>query len=191
MRRFIFDSLIALAGLLVVLSFSVSAQERKAVSNESSPIIKNDTDEFYVCPMHGDVSAEKPGKCPKCGMELVKTSRAEVGEYQVQIATNPKVIKAGERFRLRLTVKHPKSGAQVKEFNIVHDMPFHLFIVSQDLAYFAHIHPQQQVDGSFAIETLLPKPGSYIVYCDIFPKSGLPQVIYKNLSTTGFDGDLF
>jgi len=26
----------------------------------------------YTCPMHPDVVADKPGKCPKCGMELVE-----------------------------------------------------------------------------------------------------------------------
>lgn len=26
----------------------------------------------YTCPMHSEVTSDKPGKCPKCGMELVK-----------------------------------------------------------------------------------------------------------------------
>jgi hypothetical protein len=26
----------------------------------------------YTCPMHPEVVADKPGKCPKCGMNLVK-----------------------------------------------------------------------------------------------------------------------
>jgi hypothetical protein len=25
----------------------------------------------YTCPMHPDVKSDKPGKCPKCGMNLV------------------------------------------------------------------------------------------------------------------------
>lgn len=25
----------------------------------------------YTCPMHGEVKSDKPGKCPKCGMDLV------------------------------------------------------------------------------------------------------------------------
>jgi hypothetical protein len=27
---------------------------------------------YYTCTMHPDVHADKPGKCPKCGMDLVK-----------------------------------------------------------------------------------------------------------------------
>ncbi|MEO8087609.1 MAG: heavy metal-binding domain-containing protein [Bacteroidota bacterium] len=26
----------------------------------------------YTCPMHPEVKSDKPGKCPKCGMTLVK-----------------------------------------------------------------------------------------------------------------------
>ena len=29
----------------------------------------------YVCPMHSDVHSDKPGKCPKCGMNLVKKGK--------------------------------------------------------------------------------------------------------------------
>ena len=26
----------------------------------------------YTCPMHPEVTSDKPGKCPKCGMTLVE-----------------------------------------------------------------------------------------------------------------------
>ncbi len=28
-------------------------------------------DVIYVCPMHSDVTSKEPGKCPRCGMNLV------------------------------------------------------------------------------------------------------------------------
>ena len=30
------------------------------------------SDEMYTCKMHNEVMSNKPGKCPKCGMTLVK-----------------------------------------------------------------------------------------------------------------------
>ena len=29
---------------------------------------------IYTCPMHPEILSDKPGKCPKCGMELVQKS---------------------------------------------------------------------------------------------------------------------
>ena len=29
-------------------------------------------DEMYTCTMHNEVMSDQPGKCPKCGMTLVK-----------------------------------------------------------------------------------------------------------------------
>ena len=29
-------------------------------------------DQTYICPMHSDVRQPGPGKCPKCGMELLR-----------------------------------------------------------------------------------------------------------------------
>jgi hypothetical protein len=29
---------------------------------------------YYTCTLHPDVKLDKPGKCPECGMDLVKKS---------------------------------------------------------------------------------------------------------------------
>ena len=31
----------------------------------------NEGKQTYTCPMHQEVKSDKPGKCPKCGMDLV------------------------------------------------------------------------------------------------------------------------
>lgn len=31
--------------------------------------------DVYVCPMHLEVTSDKPGKCPKCDMNLVKKEK--------------------------------------------------------------------------------------------------------------------
>ncbi len=33
---------------------------------------KKDVAVIYTCPMHPEIIRDKPGKCPKCGMDLVK-----------------------------------------------------------------------------------------------------------------------
>ncbi len=34
--------------------------------------IKQDMAMVYMCPMHNEITSEKPGQCPKCGMDLVE-----------------------------------------------------------------------------------------------------------------------
>jgi len=44
-------------------------------NQNTGPITQNSklkTQTLYVCPMHPEVTSEKPGSCPKCGMDLVK-----------------------------------------------------------------------------------------------------------------------
>ena len=48
---------------------------------EGSGVMPQRREPMYVCPMHSDVRRGEPGKCPKCGMTLVKEeSRAQMPE---------------------------------------------------------------------------------------------------------------
>ncbi len=146
--------------------------------------------EFYACPMHPDVMSSKEGNCPKCQMALKKMSAPVANDFDLKIETMPKLVKPGKPVSFRFSIFHPKTGQQIQDFNILHDMPFHLFIVSRDFSHFDHIHPEKQSDGSFTIQTTLPKAGHYQIFCDLFPAGGMPQVIHKNLVTAGYVGDV-
>jgi hypothetical protein len=138
---------------------------------------------IYVCPMHPEVAAAAPGACPKCGMALVKSERVDA-DYTISVETFPAVPRAGEKLRLRF------SGALVRDLAIVHEKPFHLFVVSQDLEEYQHIHPEPQADGSLAVETALPRPGYYKLYADFLPLGGRPQVLPEVLVTADTAADL-
>src|SRR5207302_7540566 len=96
----------------------------------------------------------------------------------------------GQRVKLHFAIFNPRTGAQVKQFGLMHDKLFHLFIVSQDLNDFQHIHPQQLSNGSFVIETVLKQTGLYKIYTDFYPLTGAPQVLQTYLATAGWRGDV-
>ena len=98
--------------------------------------------------------------------------------------------KAGETVRLLFKVFHPGTGEPVEEFEIVHDQPYHLFVISQDLEHFEHIHPLRGPDGSWSIDVVLPRPGYYRVISDFVPRGGTAQLIARPLVTAAYDGDL-
>jgi len=143
----------------------------------------------FLCPMHPEVTARAPGACPKCGMALVGGA-VEPGDYAVEIEATPRAPRAGQPVRLRFTVLHPSRSAAVRDFAIVHDKPYHFFVVSQDMEDYQHLHPQPQPDGSLLVEVTLARPGYYRLYSDFLPLGGTPQVIPGLLVTADAGTDL-
>ena len=135
--------------------------------------------------MDPEVRSPGPGKCPRCGMTLVPGIPQPV-EYPMDFRATPRQIPAGRDVTLEFRVLDPKSGRPVKHFEIVHEKLFHLFIVSQDLEYFAHVHPDFRPDGWFVFKTKLPKPGAYRLLADFDPTGGTPQLAAKTFSTAGY-----
>ena len=44
---------------------------------------------FYTCPMHPDVTSNKPGKCPKCGMDLTLSKKEQMKKEVTKSFTCP------------------------------------------------------------------------------------------------------
>lgn len=170
-----------LALLLVALLSLGAAQQRSAPPDTTA----------WFCPMHPEVTAsEAGGRCRKCGMALVAGDPFDTREYTLELTTEPAAIKAGQPVTLFFTVRHPGTSALITTYELVHEKPYHLFIVSADMQFFEHIHPEQQRDGRWAIQVTFPTPGNYRVLSDFLPTGGSPQFIGRTLETAGFSGDL-
>lgn len=138
----------------------------------------------FMCPMDRDISSKTPGFCPRCGMKLV-AGIPDAKEYAVHIAAQPPGFRPGENVQLTFRIEDPKTKALVRDFEIVHEKLYHLFVVSQDLAFFLHTHPEPQPDRTFRLDVRLPKPGMYRVLSDFYPKDGTPQLVVNTLIARG------
>ncbi len=127
----------------------------------------------FICPMDPDIHSKVPGKCSRCGMPL-EARIIEPVEYPTTFTFHAP--------HLSIDVKNPKTGKPVMDFEVVHEKLMHLFVVSSDLSYFAHIHPE---NGKIDLD--LPKPGTYKLAADFYPRGGTPQFIEHYLTTPGFD----
>jgi hypothetical protein len=139
----------------------------------------------YTCVMHPEVRQAEDGTCPKCGMMLTTIKPSVLGEYKLAVATKPLRPRAGEKVGLRFVISNPQTGAPVKDYVVNHEKLFHLFIISQDMTDYQHLHPRLGRDGSFEVETVLPRSGVYKLHADFFPAGGTLQVLHRELSTTG------
>ena len=144
----------------------------------------------WFCPMHPAHTASEAGKCPICGMALIAGDPYDTADYALDFATSPVAVASGTPFTMSFTVRHPATGKTVANYETVHDKRYHLFVVSQDLTVFQHLHPDLQPDGSWKMELTLAKPGYYRVLSDFLPSGGSPQFLGRSLVTTDFEGDL-
>ncbi len=135
---------------------------------------------IYTCPMHPEVrSTKKEDKCPKCGMNLVEVKEGSMNDqhmkmhsdkYSLNLTTLPQNPKAGEEVTLNFSLINTESKQQIRDIDIVHEKVLHLIIVSKNLAYFDHIHPEMNSDGSLSVNTKFDKGGDYVLFADLRPK---------------------
>jgi len=75
-----------------------------------------------------------------------------------------------------------KDGNPIKDFEIAHEKLMHLIVVSKDLSFFEHIHPDYKGNGLFTATTQFLSGGDYKLYADIVPK-GDKQTVPTQLVT--------
>jgi hypothetical protein len=178
--------------LAVVLVLATGLSGQEMMPGTARPLIKDlpaDTS-GYICPMHPNEVKATPGTCSICGMTLVPGDPMATADYALTVTTEPRAVKAGQKTKFRIAVRHPLTGDPVTEFAEVHDKLFHFFIVSRDMTQFFHEHPVLEKDGSFTIEHVLPAAGHYMLFSDFMPVGGGPQMIASPLITAGWDGDI-
>ena len=91
--------------------------------------------------MHPDHTSEAPGTCPRCGMKLVQGTLFDMRDYRWTSRRCPRRSRPAKKRRCIFSVSHPGTGEKIKNFELTHDRPYHLFVISQDMEFFQHIHP--------------------------------------------------
>lgn len=164
--------------LATFLALALLAQQPAPEKEKEAP------DFGFFCPMDKDIRSKGPGKCTKCGMKLIPEISDPV-EYPVDLRLTPRLVKPGVPVDMQFRIEDPANGKTIDKFEIVHEKLFHLFLVSEDLSFFAHEHPELQPGGLFHFRTAFPKPGPYRVVTDFFPVGGTPQMNSSTLYVAG------
>ncbi|AKK74280.1 multicopper oxidase [Chryseobacterium gallinarum] len=69
----------------------------------------------YTCPMHPDVVSDQPGKCPKCGMNLVKKENQTHAATENQVIGSPVLKRNSENGRVSFGGKTVRYDLYVKD----------------------------------------------------------------------------
>jgi uncharacterized membrane protein len=139
---------------------------------------------LFECPMHEGIRSEKAGECPLCGMQLVAINRAPrpadvLHDPAYTLAARTDAVDTTATLHLHIL----KDGAPVPLAR-VHGELMHVIVVSEDLAYFDHVHPVPEGDG-FALTYRFPRDGRYAMFLDVTPQGDRQQVFRRAIAVSG------
>lgn len=164
----------------------------------------NDREQGYACPMHPEITGKEGDECSKCGMKLLpKENESSGNEYSMSFVATP-AVEAGKAATLKFTPKIKGNESKIVPLELQHDKKVHLIVVSKDLSYFDHVHPELNNDGSykidvlaneiafsngqFASETRFDKGGEYVLFADYLPEGSTHQLERIELNVIGTPG---
>jgi hypothetical protein len=72
----------AIASISILTACNNNQPSSGASATDTATVLKAGV--IYTCPMHPEVISDKPGKCPKCKMDLVekKEGSADTGNHE-------------------------------------------------------------------------------------------------------------
>ncbi len=179
MSHLLFSSFLAV--LLVAFNSCADNKMKKESTSERSQDIPSS--EVYVCPMHPEVIGKKGDKCPKCGMALVLQESDQLADHQMIFSIKSPPV-AGERVELWLKPTASEKDEPV-ELSVQHEKKIHLIVVSDDLSWFDHIHPEDSGNGNYTVNEIFPFGGKYHLYADYKPVNGKATVDTFSLNVEG------
>jgi hypothetical protein len=116
-------------------------------------------------------------------MELIAINRAMRAPGELHDAAYDMQVKPewdDEKGMLHLRVTKEGKAAPLA---LVHGELMHVIVISEDLAYFDHVHPVVEEDG-FALTYRFPRDGRYVMYFDVTPKGDREQVFRRAMGVS-------
>ena len=110
-------------------------------------------------------------------------TKEEMNSTQVKFSFNG-IPESGNKVDLILQV-NSLEGKPVDQFEIEHEKLMHLIIVSKDLSFFDHLHPQYRGKGLFTVIPNFPNGGEYKLFTDFIPKGSDKNVKSKSVKVSG------
>ncbi|GGI45688.1 hypothetical protein GCM10008018_13410 [Paenibacillus marchantiophytorum] len=94
------------------------------------------------------------------------STQAENVQAQFKLSSDKTMPKQDTMITIKI---QDKDGKSIEKFDTVHEKQMHFIIVSKDLSFFNHIHPDYKGKGEFTVTTQFPTAGEFKVIADITP----------------------
>ncbi|GEM_PF-407565 len=170
---------------------------KNAPSNSEETNEQSNANDTYICPMCEGVSSDKPGKCPTCGMSLVKSKNDGHGhgasEPTIQsFAASATPLEVGKptTVTVKLTTKSNGKPVTPAMLEIAHTERVHLLIIDHSLTDYHHEHPKpSSLPGEYDFSFTPQKPGPYRVWADLVPtETNMQEYVIADIAGAGEGG---
>ncbi|MDB5032785.1 MAG: hypothetical protein JWQ98_26 [Chlorobi bacterium] len=104
---------------------------------------------------------------------------------KLDVAPESGAIPFGVPTLLTLTITDAKTGRPIEQFDSAHTVLMHLILVSTDLTWFNHIHPEYKGNGVFTVTATFPRAGYYALYADYTPHGRSQEVPQYEIEAMG------
>lgn len=182
-------AVLAIIGAISFTSCNNGSGETKTLTTDSTKTgatAEHSSDHIYACPMHPEVTGKEGDECPKCGMKLEHNDNAgAASNVAMKFTTNPATVKPNEDVLLSMIPKLKDNDKEQVALDIEHEKKIHLIVVSDDLSYFDHIHPEIGADGSYTVKHKFPAAGKYTLFADYKPSGANHTVDNLNVNVEG------
>lgn len=182
MKSRFFFSMFLLAGLFFAACKGHHAKNEASAIPAGTPV-------KYQCQMDCEKGKlyDQPGACPVCKMDLVAVAAPDAAApktFKISLTTDPAVPAAGKPVKLTFTPAIVEKPGEAVPLDVVHEKKLHLIMVSDDLSWFDHQHPEYNGTGLDLTYTF-PKGGNYLLYADYKPAGAGHQVEKLPVTVSG------
>ena len=179
-------AIIAISAIILFAACNNSGSAKTETTDSTHLEATHNGDHVYACPMHPEVTGKEGGTCPKCGMKLEHNDNAAApSNVSMQFSTSPTTAKQNQDITLSMTPKMKDKPEEQVPLEVAHTKKIHLIVVSDDLSWFNHIHPEYNADGSYSVKEKFPFAGKYTLFADYKPSGGNHTVDVLNVNVTG------
>ncbi|HLO85312.1 MAG TPA: hypothetical protein VK203_09910 [Nostocaceae cyanobacterium] len=98
--------------------------------------------------------------------------------------TTPKNLAAKEPVNLVIDIQDLQ-GKPVNKFDVFQEKLMHLIVVSDDLRFFDHLHPDYKNNGRFEVSANFPESGNYTFFSDYKPTGQKETISLLNVKVPG------
>jgi hypothetical protein len=186
MKRFLAAVAVG-ATLFLAQACSSPAKSQSKQAETADPHAGHHMGEMKMPDSSTQVTTPDPSADPHAGHHMGHMTPQTNGDNQVKL-TAPKDITPKTSIPLVINIQD-KAGKAISSFDRFQEKQMHLIIVSDDLQFFSHLHPEYQGNGRFDVEASFPQPGNYTLFSDYKPTGQTEQVSVLKTQVSGNKSD--